>query len=460
MNEQFIYIFNTYILYYFLVISVCYTILLIASIPDVLKRFKELLFGEVFPIAKSAGTIPVTVIIPAYNEQENILNCVKSALNSTYKNLKVIVVSDGSTDATIDRLNKRYKLQPQPAMFPEYIKTAEVKQLYVSATHPQLSVIEKAHSGTGDTLNVGLNATQTPLFLTLDADSMLEPDTIPRLAYCMLNEPHTIAVGGGVYLLNDCEVVNGEVVTPKFPNRYVSRLQACEYMRSFIFGRSGWNAFKGSLSYSGTCSLFEHAAALEVGGFDINNPAQDAEIIVNMHANMRAKKHPYNILFTPVAFSWTKVPDSFKSYAHQRIQWQWGLMRSILLHFKMFFNPRYGITGMFAYPFYLLVETLGPLVELTTYILIIISLFLGVFDAKSALIFFLLSAGFSSFLTVATMLINIVTFNKYRKISDIMRMFFYSIIEMFGFRQYSITIRTIGAIKYLFVGFRKKHIKG
>ncbi len=460
MNEQFIYIFNTHILYYFLVISICYTILLIASIPDVLKRFKELLFGELFSIAKSSKTIPVTIIIPAYNEQENIINCVQSALNSAYKSLKVIVVSDGSTDATIDRLNKKYTLQPQPAMFPEHIKTAAVKQLYVSATHPQLSVIEKEHLGTGDTLNVGINATQTPLFLTLDADSMLEPDTISRLAYCMLSEPHTVAVGGGVYLLNDCEVVNGEIATPKLPNKYISRIQACEYMRSFIFGRSGWNAFKGSLSYSGTCTLFEHDAALEVGGFDINNPAQDAEIIVNMHTYMRANNHPYNILFTPVAFSWTKVPDSFKSYAHQRIQWQWGLMRSMLLHFKMFFNPRYGVTGMFTYPFYLLVETLGPVVELTTYLLIIASLFLGVFDAKSAIIFFLLSAGFSSFLTVATMLMNIVTFNKYRKVSDIMRIFFYSIIEMFGFRQYSITIRAIGTIKYLFTGFRKKHTKG
>jgi len=221
-------------------------------------------------------------------------------------------------------------------------------------------------------------------------------------------------------------------------------------LRSFVFARAGWNFFKGALSFSGTCALFEHDAVLEIGGFDINNPAQDAEIITHLHQSMRAKKHPYNILFTPAAFSWTTVPDTFKSYTHQRINWQFGLMRSFLRHFRMLFNPAYGITGMFTYPFYLLVETFGSVVELTTYLLIIASLIIGIFDFKAAVIFFLLSAGFSTFLTIATMLINIITFNKYEKIADTLKLFFYSIIEMIGFRQYSIVIRTCGIFKYFF----------
>jgi cellulose synthase/poly-beta-1,6-N-acetylglucosamine synthase-like glycosyltransferase len=247
---------------------------------------------------------------------------------------------------------------------------------------------------------------------------------------------------------------------PKLPNSYLGRLQACEYIRSFVFGRTGWNLFKGAMSYSGTCTLFERDAVLEIGGFDTRNPAQDAEIIAHLHKHMREKNHPYNILFTPVAFAWTEVPDTFKSYTHQRIQWQWGLMQSFLRHVKMLFNPFFGITGLFTYPFYLLVESFGHIIELLTYLLIITSLIFGFFDAKSALIFFLLSAGFLSFLTVATMLLNIITFNKYRKISDILRIFFYSIIEMFGFRQYSLIVRTIGTIKYFFVGSRKKQTVG
>jgi len=460
MNGQTLHLINVSILFYFSIVNFCYMLIFITSVPDILKRFKELFFGEIFPVSKSTDMIPVTIIIPAYNEEDNIINAVQSALNSTYKNLKVMVSNDGSTDKTLQVLHKKYKLEPCDFTFPEYIKTAKIKQVYVSKTHPHLSVIDKEHAGRGDTLNTCINVMRTPLFMTLDADSMLEPDTIPRLAYCMLSEPHTIAVGGGVYLLNDCEISQGRVTVPKLPNSYIGRLQACEYMRSFVFGRTGWNLLKGALCYSGTSTLLERDAVLEIGGFDTQNPAQDMEVIVHLHEYMRRKNHPYNTIFTPAAFSWTTVPDNFKSYYRQRVQWQLGITHSMLKHIKMFFNPRYGIIGFFTYPFYLLVEAFAHIMEVLTYLIIIVSLIFGFFDAKSVIVFFLLTAGFISFLTVATMLINIMTFNKYRKISDIFKIFFYSVIEIFGFRQFSLVVRTIGTIKYFFVGFRKKLIRG
>lgn len=457
MIVQIIYTINYCILLYFLIISFCYTTLLIASVPDVIGKFKELFFGEIFPIEQSINTTPVTVIMPTYNEENDIINAVQSALNSTYKNLEIIIINDGSTDRTFEVLNEKYQLQPiNDFALPNHIKTAKMKQIYVSKTHPNLSVINKEHSGAGDSINMGINASTAPLFITLDADSMFEPNTIPRLVYQMLSTPHTIAVGGSVYILNDCKISEGKITQLTLPKQYITRIQACEYIRSFIFGRSGWNLFKGALSYSGTCSLFERDAVIEIGGFDTQNPAQDAEIIAHLHSYMREKKYPYSISFTPVAFAWTTVPDDLKSYTHQRIQWQWGLLRSFLSYVKMLFNPRYGITGLFSYPFYILVEGLGHFVELLAYLMIIISWIFSCFDVKATLIFFLLSSGFIVFLTVATMLINIITFNQYRKISDTFLLFLYPLLEMFGFRQYSVIVRTLGTIKYFFVGLKKK----
>lgn len=453
MTVHLVNLLNLYILYYFLVLCACYTLLLVISMPIIVTRFRESLLGEIFPIELSASTIPVSIIIPAYNEQHDIINCVESALNSTYKNLKIIVVNDGSIDETLSLLQKTYQLHQQNTIIAACIPTAKIKTVYNSKIHPQLWVIDKEHSGTGDTFNAGVNAAHTPLFFTLDADSMLEPDTIARLVQRMLSEKHAVAAGGGVYILNDCEISRGKVLA-HLPKKYLTILQACEYLRSFLFARAGLNIFKGALCFSGTCTLLEHDAVLEIGGFDTNNRSQDAEIITHLHQYMRAKKYPYNITFTPAAFTWTMAPDTFKSYAHQRINWHRGMMRSYLRYFRMFFNPHYGATGMFTYPLYLLIETFGPVVELTAYLLVIASIILGIFNLDAFAVFILLSAGFSAFLTAITMLINMLTFNKYRTVADVITVFGYSLIEMVGFRQFAAVIRTWGVFKY----FSKKPV--
>ncbi len=449
--EQVIFNINQVILWYFLVISIIYMVLLLTSIPMVLIRdYYEFTLGETFNSSLTDNAIPITVVIPTYNEEENVLNCVQSVLNSSYKNVKVIAVNDGSTDTTLDLLIKHYDMHEEDYLIRTVIPTQKVKKVYRSRIYPNLLVIDKENGRTGDALNVGVNAAQTPFFMTLDADSMVEIDTITRLMYTMLINKHVIAVGGGVYILNNCHYENGFIKSTKLKDKYVTNIQSSEYIRTFLFVRTGWNAFKGAMSFSGTCTLFEHESVMNIGGFANDNPAQDTEIIVMLHEYMRQKKHPYQILFTPSAITWTLVPDTFREFGKQRITWQRGIMISFCRHLNMLFNPRYGITGLFTYPFYLLADGLSPIIELTTYVLIIISLFLGFFDYKSALIFLLLTVGFQAFLTMATLAMNIMSFKKYYNFADLVKMFLFVFLEFLGFRQYLLCCETIGIFKYLF----------
>jgi len=439
---------NYGILWYFVVVSLYYTGLLISCFPDIRRKFIEANLGDIAFFLHRRSIVPITVIVPAYNEESRIMEAVHAVLRTKYRNLRVIIVNDGSTDGTLDVLKRELQLHEESTIMERKIPTAEVRGEYISSKFEHLRVIDKVHSGTGDTLNVGVNAVVTPFFATVDADTLIEPDTMDRLVFTALTRPHTVATGGAVYVLNGCGHAEGIINRPRLPNNYFAAMQTNEYLRSFIFGRSGWNLFNGGLSYAGALTFFETSPVVEIGGFDLDNPAQDAEIITRLHEHMRRGGRRYEINFNPDAFAWTVVPDSLRSYWKQRVNWQYGLMKSYLPYIRMFFNPRYGVTGLVTYPFFLLVELFGAVVEFTAYTLVVVAWLLGVLDVKAAVLLLILSWGFLGFITMATTMINFITFNKYRHPGDVLRMLFHVFLEMVAFRQIYVINRMAGTLKY------------
>lgn len=447
---------NWFILCYLLVISFGYLLLLIASIRDVVLRFQEIRLGNVLSLMKSHSMPGVTVLIAAYNEEKDILESVYSVLNSSYPNTFVTVLNDGSTDNTLKVLIDTFKLTKKSPVIPQLIKkTGSVKAYYVSKTHKNLVVIDKEHVDKSDSLNVGLNACNTPLFMTVDADTLIEPDAISEVVFYMLTKPHAVAVGGSAYIINSCIHKDGKIIEPKMPYKLVPALQACEYLRSFVVNRAGWNYLGGSLSFSGAFTLFEHKAVIDIGGFDVGNPANDFEIITHLHAHKLKSDTPYQIGFTPAASAWTDVPATLGEYWHQRSNWQRGTLRSLLLHKKMFFNPRYKMIGLFSYPFFLLAETLGAFVELAAYASAALSWYLGIIDGYTAALFFVVCWLFVTSLTMATVLISFITYDKYHRLRDLPWLLFIVTIESFGFRQIHVLCRVVASIKYLFFGCGK-----
>ncbi|HAT9216030.1 TPA: glycosyltransferase, partial [Legionella pneumophila subsp. pneumophila] len=320
---------------------------------------------------------------------------------------------------------------------------------YISKTHSHLMLIEKEHFGVGDALNVGLNLCFTPYVMTMDADSVMEPDAISEMIHYMLSHEHTIAVGGGVYLLNDCKVYQGQIVEAHLPKKLISALQINEYMRSHLFNRTAWNRLGGTMSYSGTATLFQRQALLNVNGFDAGNFSQDAEVIIKLHEYYRRQKIDYRIGFTPKATVWTMTPNNIKSYSVQQNHWRRGLLRSTLRYWYMFLNPRYKIQGLISYPFYMLLEILAPYVEFTAYVCVFIAYYIGILNGYTALLYIILAWGFSSYLSLACAFINLITFNKYRKLNDILKIFGLSLIDMAGFRQYLTTVKVWASFQYL-----------
>lgn len=449
MIQSMITFLNSGILWYFIILSFCYLILLLLSVFEVNTRHQEVAIGDVNTLMQSASFPPITVFIPAFNEEENIIDTIYSVLQSHYHKVNIIVINDGSTDGTLNKLIDTFKLKKVSTHIPEIIKVDKpVRACYNTEYDINLLVIDKENGGKSDALNHALNICNTNLFITLDADSLIEPNAIGEIVFHMLSHPNMVAVGGAVYILNGCEVGEGEIKKTLMSYNPISAFQICDYLRSFLFARSGFNPIGGSLVYAGAFTLFNYKAVLNIGGFELHNPSQDFEIITHLHQYYLEHKIPYSIGYTPSAVVWTEVPSTLKGYWTQRASWEHGTLRSLLRHRVMCFNPRYKIVGLFSYPFYLFGETLGPLVEFSAYILVLLAWSINFLDVYWAILTFTICLGFSSFLTMATMMMSLITYNKYQRIRDIFWILFLAIFESVGFRQYQVLCRVSAAIKY------------
>ncbi|MBY0545011.1 MAG: glycosyltransferase family 2 protein [Gammaproteobacteria bacterium] len=398
----------------------------------------------------------MTIAIPAYNEEENIYNAIQSALNSSYPNLYIIVVNDASTDNTMKIIDDHFQLVEVPAIIEEKIPCSKIKAVYVSKTHSNLMIIDKEKNtvanggaGAGDSFNIAINACFTPYFMTLDADSLIDSEAINEFIYDIMTHPTTVIVGGGVYILNDCKVQQGRVTQPLLPLRLVPGIQAVEYIRSHLFGRTGWNPLGGTMCYSGTATMLDRKVVIDAKGFDAQNYGQDVDIIMRINAYMHKSKKPYKVMFNPVATIWTDAPRSFTEFGKQRDKWRRGMLRSTIRYWYMFLNPRYGIQGMIGYPAYIILEVLAPLIEFTSYFTLCISLYLGILNLKQTLLYVTLAWGFVTYISIANMFINLITFNRYKKFTDILRIFSLTVLETFGFRQFNVLVMFYGTIHYL-----------
>lgn len=442
---------NIAILWYFVFLSLGYIVLLSVSIPSIFRRFKEVEVGNITALMQSHSLPAITVIIPAFNESDSILDTVQSVLKSTYSKISIVIINPGSTDRMLKKLIDTYDLhQVTPLMQPKIKTTGELRGYYVSTTYENVVLLDTERTDRSDTLNMGVNACRTPLFMTLDADTLIEPDAIDNILFYMLSRPNMIAAGGAVFILNGCVFKDGEIIESSMSLNPLYAFQTCEYLRSFYFGKVGWNVFGGALSYAGAFTVFHQKSVLNIGGYEVGNLAQDFEIVTHLHEYARENKIPYMIGYTTAAAVWTDVPGTIKEYWTQRYNWQYSILQSLMRHKKMLFNPRFGVIGFFTYPFFLFGEAMAAIVEFAAYVSLIVCWYLGILNLHWAILFFILCWGFQIFLTLATTFLGFVTFNRYKKIKYLLWILFFSVIEIVGFRQFNVICRTAATFGYFF----------
>jgi cellulose synthase/poly-beta-1,6-N-acetylglucosamine synthase-like glycosyltransferase len=209
------------------------------------------------------------------------------------------------------------------------------------------------------------------------------------------------------------------------------------------------SAMGALLIISGAFGVFRRDLVAEAGGLDHRTIGEDMELCVRLHARLRERGQPYRIVFLPDPVCWTEVPESRRILGNQRNRWQRGLFQVLSYHQRMIGNPRYGIIGLFALPYYVLFEALGPIVEVAGYLITIVALYYGLVNWRYAEMMFLLAIVYGALISLAAVALEEVSYRRYRRLSDLLMLVALGIVENFGYRQLTAWWRLKGTWDFL-----------
>ena len=373
---------------------------------------------------------PVSILMPAYNEENVIVESLNSLFLLRYPIYEIIVINDGSTDATFTALQKAFSLQPHPFVtHANDIETQLLRGFYSSTTHPRLKVIDKRNGGKADSLNAGLNRAQYPFYCCIDADGILDPDCLRHLIQPFLQDPSTVAVGGTVRLANGCHIRHGALQKAKLSSRLLPCVQALEYLRAFFMGRMFWSSINALLIISGALGVFQRDLVVELGGYTPNLLGEDMELVVRMHRHLRLTGRRYRICYVPDPLCWTEAPESFAQLRKQRVRWQRGMMESLYQNRSLLGSWQGGAVGLLAMPFALVIEGFGPVFELFGACYVIVGGILGFVTLKFVAVFFVLSVSVGLMFSSFSILVEELAFKTYPRFIDLLRLFWAALLE-------------------------------
>ena len=433
---------------YFLVLNSFYALLLVLSVPELWRNWRLADDEQMQRLLNSDALPPLSLLVPAHNEQVTIAQSVQSFLTLEYPRLEVILVNDGSKDQTIDVLISEFDLYAVPPAYPQIIPSKRVKTVYRSRRHSRLVVLDKENGGKADALNAAINIARHPFVVAVDADTLIEPDALSRLARPFVLGKAVAAVGATVRVANACRVEHGRVVEARVDSRWLPSCQVVEYLRAFLFGRLGWNRLGGNLIISGAFGLFRREYVLAIGGYRTGTVTEDMDLVVRLHQYLHENHIKAELPFIPDPVAWTEVPTSIRVLARQRERWHRGLIATLVEHRKMLFNPRYGAAGMIAFPYFVFGELLAPVVELGGYIVTALGLAIGAVDFSFAFLFLAVAVGFGALLSVWAVLLEETSFRRYTRRRDLIRLLTAAFVESVGFRQLTVWFRLQAFWKY------------
>jgi cellulose synthase/poly-beta-1,6-N-acetylglucosamine synthase-like glycosyltransferase len=401
-------------------------------------------------LAASRFTIPVTVILAAYNEETGVTASVWSLLAQDYPELEVIVVNDGSRDATLARLIEDFSLEPAKRFPRVFIETARVRSYYASLEHPRLLVIDKENGGKADALNAGINAARYRYVCGVDADALFFPDALLRGMRLVLSDPARI-VGVTCHLAiaeHPERVASAPAGERPVDRRPLLAYQHLDYLRAFFNNRVAWSRLDFMLCAVGAFQIWRRDVLEELGGFARGFTCEDIELTFRVHEISLRERRGWRVLCLPDTVGVTEGPDTPRKLVAQRERWQRVILETLWAYRRMFCNPRYRAVGLLGVPYYVLSEVISPVFELLAVGTLGIAVAFGLVDWRMFLLVSVTIAFVNGAMTAAAVLGDDLQSRAYR-LRGLLWLLLLCPVDLFVYRPIIVWARLKGTWRFL-----------
>jgi cellulose synthase/poly-beta-1,6-N-acetylglucosamine synthase-like glycosyltransferase len=428
---------NGAVLAFLLVTSAIHLLQLVLAFFELMHHRRSAPRTDPWFMLTSGVSLPISIIVPAHNEVETIVDNIRSLLSLHYPEFEVIVVNDGSTDETMAKIKAGLGVTEVNRAWHMEVATEKVHGVYGCDEFPRLLVVDKDNGGKADALNAGINLSRFPLFCAVDADSLLDHDSLLQVMRPFVEEPEQmVAVGGRLCIVNGCKVNSGQVVEVQLPKQVFPLLQSIEYIRAFLVARLAWSRLNAMLIISGAFGLFKRSAAISVGGYSRDTVGEDMEIVVKMHRHFIENGEDYQMRYVPDSVCWTQAPDSYRVLGTQRCRWQRGLLQTMWKHRGMIMNPSYGRVGILGMGYFFFMDVVAPLIEFFGYVIIPLTWYFERVSTDFFIAYAALTVTYGVFLSTGSLLLEMLVTNTVRA-RDLAMLTLCAVVENFGYRQWN-----------------------
>lgn len=439
------FIFVSYMLLYI-------TFLFISVVIGALRLYEKNRMAKLKNEIKHDYYMPISILIPAYNEEVTIVDSIRNLLNLDYKLYEIIIVDDGSTDNTVERLLEAFSFVRTNRPIQRKLKCKEAIGIYETTVNQiKLTLIQKENGGKSDALNMAINASSYPYFVTLDADSLLQRNSLEKIMQPVLADEQVVAVGGMVRVAQCVEMVDGRVYSYRMPWNPIVGMQVVEYDRSFLASRILLDQFSGNLIISGAFGLFKKDVVIACGGYKEDTIGEDMELVMRLHTYMLNNNRKYKVKYHPEAICWSQTPESIRDVVNQRRRWHIGLFQSLVNYPEMLNRFRYKPVGFISYIYYWLFELLGPFIEIFGIFTILLAFYFDLLNVPFMISLFIIFTCYGILLSLTAFFQRVFTQGLKIHLLDVIKALLMVILENAIYRYFLSVVRVSS-----FVMYRKK----
>lgn len=276
------------------------------------RKYKK----EKLSIFTTSDFPPVSILIPAYNEEITAVKTIESLLQLNYPDFELLFIDDGSNDKTVEVITQRFK------------------------NNPKIKILTKANGGKASALNYGITHCKNDFIVCIDADTQLNKEAVRNLMMGFVNE-EIAAIAGTVKVGNE--------------SNFLTKWQSIEYITSQNMDRRAFEVLNSITVIPGAIGAFRKSVVIKVGGFTSDTLAEDCDL------TMRILKAGYIVKNCTTAMAYTEAPESLEMFLKQRFRWSYGVMQSFWKNKDALFNKKYGYFGMVGMPNILIFQIILPL---------------------------------------------------------------------------------------------------